>query len=105
MGYIVEITEDKLEKLSGHVEQGLRHLGKAMQCVDDWMQESGMGERGGYRDEESYSRYGKNGGGMQERYPYISERSGRGGSMGYKDDDDWDDMKERRYRDSRGRYK
>ena len=40
MGYIVEITEDKLEGLSEHIEKGLRHLGKAMQCVDEWAQES-----------------------------------------------------------------
>lgn len=91
MGHIIEITDDRMESLSGHIEQGLRHLGKAMQCVDEWMQDN-YGERG-----RSYSR------GYNER-----------------DDDDWedDDMGERyprygrgygerrgyRRRDSRGRY-
>jgi hypothetical protein len=98
MGYMIEITEKKVEKLSDHIEQGLRHLGKAMQCVDEWMQEEGMGERSG-----SYGgRYGGRGG-----YGYR-------GSMGYRDEEDWEDMDERyedmgerrgrRRRDSRGRY-
>lgn len=97
---IIEITETKMDKLSEHIEQGLRHLGKAMQCVDEWMQEGGMGERGGmnYREHEDYGRYGHpHEGGMGERYPYMY----RGGSMGYRDDED---MMERRRRDSRGRY-
>lgn len=97
---IIEITETKMDKLSEHLEQGLRHLGKAMQCVDEWMQDNGMGERGGmnYREHEDYGRYGHpHEGGMGERYPYMY----RGGSMGYRDDED---MMERRRRDSRGRY-
>lgn len=94
---MIEITEKKINKLSEHIEEGLRHLGKAMQYVDDWMQESGMNERGGmgYRDSD-YGRYGN-------RYPYMG-----GGNMGYRDEDEWDDdMSERRgrrRRDSRGRY-
>lgn len=97
---IIEITETKMDKLSEHVEQGLRHLGKAMQCIDEWMQEGGMGERGGmnYREHEEYGRYGKHSGGMNERYPY----------MGMRDDEDYEDeMNERRggrRRRSNGRY-
>lgn len=82
MGHIIEITEDKMENLSEHIEKGLRHLGKAMQCVDEWMQE-GYGERGrgmGYRDEDD-----RDDDEMWER--------GYGRGMGY-----------RRRRDSRGRY-
>lgn len=93
---VIEITETKMDKLSGHIEQGLRHLGKAMQYVDDWMQESGMNERrGGYKDNyrENYR-----GGGYGSRYG-----SGMGGYRD-DDDDDWDEMNERRRRDSRGRY-
>lgn len=99
---IIEITETKMDKLSEHVEQGLRHLGKAMQCIDEWMQEGGMGERGGmnYREHEEYGRYGKHSGGMNERYPMR-------GAMGYRDED-WDDEdideRRNRRRDSRGRY-
>lgn len=92
MGYVIEITEKKVEKLSEHIEQGLRHLGKAMSCVEEWMDEKGMGERRGYGSRSNYgSRYG-------------------GGSMGYRDDEDWEDedemMGERRgrRRRSNGRY-
>lgn len=93
MGFLLEITEKKVEKLSEHIEQGLRHLGKAMSCVEEWMDEKGMGERRGYGNRSNYgSRYG-------------------GGSMGYRDDEDWEDedemMGERRggrRRRSNGRY-
>ena len=95
MGFLLEITEKKVDKLSEHLEQGLRHMGKAMQCVDEWMQESGMGERTNYRD-GGYSRY--SGGGVY----------GSRGGMGYRDDEDWEDedeMHERRRRNRRtGRY-
>lgn len=105
MGFLLEITEKKVDKLSEHLEQGLRHLGKAMSCVDEWMQEGGMGERGG-----SYGRYGNRYDGMNERESYGG-RGGygyRSGSMGYRDDDEDDDeeMMERRgrRRRSNGRY-
>lgn len=97
MGYLIEITEKKAEKLSEHLEECLRHIGKAMQCVDEWMEESGMGERGrmNYRDEgrQSYGRYGNRGG------------------YGNREDDDDEEyehhqrMNERRRRDSMGRYR
>ena len=93
---MIEISESKMDKLSEHIEQGLRHMGKAMQCVDEWMSEKGMGERRGYGN----------------RSPYVSRYGG--GSMGYRDDDDWDEMDERyddemgerrgRRRRSNGRY-
>lgn len=93
---MIEISESKMDKLSEHIEQGLRHMGKAMQCVDEWMSEKGMGERRGYGNRSSYgSRYG-------------------GGSMGYRDDEEWEEMGERyddemgerrgRRRRSNGRY-
>lgn len=98
MGYLIEITEKKVEKLSDHIEESLRHLGKAMQCVDEWMSGE-MHERGGmnYRDNDGYGRYG-NSGGMNERYPY------EGRHVNYREHDDWEEMNERRRRDSRGRY-
>lgn len=97
---MIQIEDNKVSKLSDHIEQGLRHLGKAMQCVDEWMEKDGMGERRGYgmREHEG-GRYG--GGHMGSRYPIY-----RGG-MGYRDDEDWEDeeeMGERRRRNSRGRY-
>ena len=108
---IIEITETKMDKLSEHVEQGLRHLGKAMQCIDEWMQEGGMGERGGnYGNRGGQGGYGSRGG-YGNRYDEMEMRDresygnrSRGGSMGYRDDEEEWEMQERRRRDSRGRY-
>lgn len=103
--YMIEISESKIEKLSEHVEQSLRHLGKAMQCIDEWSGGDGYGERQGSGRGGYTSRYGS-------RYEDMGERGSygyRSGSMGYKDDEDDDDMmwgerRGRRRRDSRGRY-
>lgn len=102
--YMIQIEESKLEKVSEHIEQSLKHMGKAMQCVEEWMEEGSMGQRGGYgnRGGSSYdSRYG--GGSMGQRYPMYG-----GYGMGYKDEEEWEEesMGERRgrRRDSRGRY-
>lgn len=83
MGYLIEISESKKEKLSEHIEKALHEMGKAMACVEQF-------------------------GSMGERY---GERGGQGGgSMGYRDDDDDDDWemgerRGRRRRDSMGRYR
>ena len=98
MGYMIEITEDKREKLSHNVEKALKYMGKVMQCLDTLDDDEEMGDRenesGGYR------------GGMGNRQPMGRRRGG--GSMGERDDDDWDDdepMGERRRRSRRtGRY-
>lgn len=99
--YMIQIEEKKMDKLSDHIEQSLKHMGKAMQCVEEWMDESGMGERGGYGNREQGGRYG--GGSMGQRYPMYG-----GYGMGYKDEEEWEEesMGERRgrRRDSRGRY-
>lgn len=101
--YLIEIQDSKVEKLSEHIEKSLKHMGKAMQCVEEWMEEGGFGERGGmnYRG----GRYGN-------RYEDMTMRGGRGGYMGYRDDEDddeWEEMQERRggrrRRDSMGRYR
>ncbi len=90
MGYMIEISEDKVSGLSEHLEKGLRHIGKAMQCIDELSQESHMGER---------ERYGNRGGRYGNRYGMRDE------------EDDWEDygddsyMGERRGRSMRtGRY-
>lgn len=88
MGYIIEITEDKLEGLSEHIEKGLRHLGKAMQCVDEWAQES-YGERG---------RSGRGGYGERDEEEWEDEMGERGYGRGY------GERRGYRRRDSRGRY-
>lgn len=99
------IEESKMNKLSEHIEEGLRHMGKAMQCVDQWMEESGMGERGdmNYRGGSYGSRYGQGGGRYGNRYDEMGYRGG----YGMRDDDEWEDeeMGERRRRNRRtGRY-
>ena len=102
---MIEITDKKVEKLSEHIEEGLRQLGKAMQCVEQMMQEGGMGEREG----SSGNRGGGYGNRYGEREPMGGNRYGNRGygeRMGYRDDDEDEDwgMQERRRRDSRGRY-
>ena len=111
---VIEITEKKYDKLSEHIEESLRHLGKAMSCISEIGEPYGLG----YRDDESmgyhegYSHEGRSyrkdmmGSryGMRSRYDNYGQR----GDYGYKDDDDWDDdemMGERRRRSRRtGRY-
>ena len=56
--YVIEITEDKLQSMAEHVEKGLRHMGKLMQCIEeleeDFSGSGAYGEKGrlGMRDEE-----------------------------------------------------
>ena len=87
--YMIEITEKKYDKLSEHIEESLRHLGKAMSCIAEIGEPYGMGHRDG-------------------EYPYEGgrSRSMTHGSYGRRDDDwDEDDMHERRRRSRRtGRY-
>lgn len=90
MGYMIEITEHKKEKLSEHIENALHEMGRAMQCVET------LGEH----------EYG-----MRERYGnrYDGGDYGMRGSYGMRDHDEWedDDMGERRGRRRRvslGRY-
>ena len=91
MGYMIEITEHKKEKLSEHIENALHEMGRAMQCVES------LGEQHeyGHRDRNA-TRYDSGDYGMRGSY-----------GMRERDDLDDDDMGERRRyrrRDSRGRY-
>lgn len=121
MGFMIQIEESKLDKLAENAEKMLKYGGKMMSTIEELCEESGMGHRGGYgmRDGQgggSYGgRYGQSGGSMGNRY---NERGGQGGSMNYRDDEEWGDWDEedddemmmgqrrgRRRRDSRGRYR
>ena len=104
---IIEISEDKFEKMGELTEKMLKYGGRLMSCISELGDEYGISfrehgdvnYRGGmnYREHESYGRYGHSREGMGERNPYMG-----GGYMGYRDEDE--DMGERRRRDSRGRY-
>ena len=56
--YMIEITESKLQSMAEHVEKGLKHMGKLMQCIEeleeDFSDSGAYGEKGrlGMRNEE-----------------------------------------------------
>lgn len=109
MGYIIEISDSKVDKMSEYVEDMLWAGGELMHCLEKIKGEYGYGERGDSGSSYSGSRYG-----MRSRYDNYGERGGNYGSrMGYKDnqedEEEWEMMGERRgrgrSRDSRGRYR
>lgn len=103
MGYVIEIETKEMDKASEYAEKALKYMGKVMQCLTEWDEEGGYGERSGRQGGSSYgSRYG-----MRSRYDNYGQRGGYGqrGSYGYRDEEEWEEeMGERRRRDSRGRY-
>lgn len=68
---IIQITEEKVDNLAENIEKGLRYLGKAMQCVDEWKHGT-MGERYGERH------YGM----REDYYPPYEEMGMRRGVAG-----------------------
>lgn len=105
MGYVIEISDSKVDKMSEYVEDMLWAGGELMHCIEKMKDEhGGYGEREGYRGGRSSS-YGSRYG-MRSRYDNYGQR----GDYGYKDDEDWDEedmmgeRRGRRRRDSRGRY-
>jgi hypothetical protein len=98
--YMIEIETKEMEKASEYAEKALKYMGKVMQCISSWEDEA-YGERGGmnYREHE-HDEYSRS----------MMGHGGRKHGMNYRDDDDeWDDeMNERRgrrRRDSMGRYR
>lgn len=95
---MIEISEHKLDKATDYAEKMLKYGGMLMQCLSEWGEESGHGERsGGYGN-----RYGN-------RYEDMGSRGvyGNRGGMNYRDEDEWEEeqmMGERRRRRSNGRY-
>ena len=106
MGYMIEISDSKVEKMSEYVEDMLWAGGELMHCLEKMKGESGYGERGGQGYGRNGSRGGNRGGSYGNRYDEMEMRGGYGsrGSMGYRDDEEEWEMQERRRRDSRGRY-
>ena len=97
--YMIEIETKEMDKASEYAEKDLKYMGKVMQCLTDWNEESGYGERSGQGSGSYGSRYG-----MRSRY----DNYGQHGDYGYRDEEDWemdDEMGERRRRSRRtGRY-
>lgn len=102
MGYVIEISEHKLDKATDYAEKMLKYGGMLMQCLNEWEEESGYGDRGGSQGGYSRSMMGSDGYG------------GRYSRMNYREDDEremWDDdemiaeRRGRRRRDSMGRYR
>lgn len=79
---VIEITEDKREKLSHNVEKALKYMGKVMQCIDT-LEDDDMG----YRENDGYGYRGD----MGNRQP-MGRRHER------EDWEDDDDIGERRRR-------
>lgn len=100
--YMIEITEDKASDLSENIEKALKYIGKAMQCIDEAMSQSGgmgernMGERGNYGLGGAYVTRASGGSSAGPGSGSYGNR-GRYGSRWDEDDDD-DDMGERRRR-------
>lgn len=95
--FMIEISEHKLDKATDYAEKMLKYGGMLMQCLSEWGEESGYGERG---DEEYRRSMMGNRMGYGSRYGGINSR-----------EDEWEDdeMSERRgsrrRRDSMGRYR
>lgn len=90
MGYMIEISESKVGKMSEYAEEALHAMGKVMSCLAE-LEEGSMGHRGGYG-----SRYGERGG---QGGGSMGSRYGERGGYGMRDDEEWDDeemMGERR---------
>lgn len=100
---IIEISEDKFEKMGELTEKMLKYGGRLMSCISELGDQYGISfrdhEGGMHREHDGYGRYGHPHEGMGERYPYMGR-----GHINYRDDEDDEEMRERRRRDSRGRY-
>lgn len=44
--YMIELTEDKLSSMVEHVELGLKHMSKLMQCLEELEEETSSGAYG-----------------------------------------------------------
>ena len=102
MGYLIEISESKVSKMSEYAEDALHAMGRLMSCISS-LENGGYGER----SEGRYSnRYG---GDMGYRHEDEEMRMGMRGRMGYRemedDDEDFGERRGRRRRDSMGSYR
>ena len=105
--YMIEIETKEMDKASEYAEKALKYMGKVMQCLTDWEDEGGYGERSGSQESYSRSMMGSRGGSYGSRGGYGM----RGGDISYRDEEEWEDddmmgeRRGRRRRDSMGRYR
>ena len=45
MGMLLQVRDDKVDYLAENIENGLRYLGKAMQCIDEMKQMGGISQQ------------------------------------------------------------
>lgn len=106
MSYMIEINEDKFDKMAEYTEKMLKYGGKLMSCLSEVGEDYGIS----FRDDNDYR-----GGSYGDRGRYSNRYDGmnyRGGSMNYREDyDDWEEpemigeRRRGRRRDSMGRYR
>lgn len=98
---MIEIETKEMDKASEYAEKALKYMGKVMQCLTEWEEEGGFGERGGQ---------GGQGGGSYGSRSMMGSRGGYGGRGGYgsrggygeREEDEWEEeemmssMRERR---------
>lgn len=72
---IVEITEDKFEKVCSHAKKAAKHIDEFVECLEELKQESRMNHRRGrygrrdeYEDDEMGERRGGYRGGRYDGY-------------------------------------
>lgn len=77
---VIRMPQQKVDDLAVHIENGLRCIGKAMQCIDEMQHQPEMGERNdmGYRN-GGWERYPME---MGSRYPDYDEMGERRGVRG-----------------------
>lgn len=102
--YMIEISSEEKDELKDKAKKLLKYGKELYECIEDLVEGSQMGERGGY------GRYGNRGGyGGGSSSGGYSGGGGYGNRYGNREDEDWDDddydFGERRGRSSRtGRY-
>lgn len=100
---IIEIKEDKLEKMGELTEKMLKYGGRLMSCISEIGDEYGMSFRHG-DDDMDYRDYGRYGNRSEKSRHYPMSHYGMRDEMKYRDEEEWEEINERRRRDSRGRY-
>lgn len=81
MGMLLQVRDDKVDYLAENIENGLRYLGKAMQCIDEMKQMGGISQQ--RMDGSQYGMSGERRWGNQYGGGYTNRRdyNNQGGQM------------------------